>query len=228
MAVTWHNDECIRKKRSVRETFLKRVLEEEKRQERIKRLKNEKEDRNESIIFRSGGEKKNRLTFSQIIGYRERFSYRPLSFPEIRRSFRVFGEPLAGDVSFQRQVVPMFCASTRVHGRLAPLVNDARRRRLSRGAVISSEIPPRGDEAVLVHGATIALCQWVALYSRRLDTVYLPVVLLQRPAVILFRSFMSNEDFSFFFSLSSKNEYLKKRWLKGFFWFDLGGREEGT
>lgn len=46
------------KKRSVRETFLKRVLEEEKRQERIKRLKNEKEDRNESIIFRSGGEKR--------------------------------------------------------------------------------------------------------------------------------------------------------------------------
>lgn len=157
-----------------------------------------------------GEKKKNRLTFSQIIGYRERFSYRPLSFPEIRRSFRVFGEPLAGDVSFQRQVVPMFCASTRVHGRLAPLVNDARRRRLSRGAVISSEIPPRGDEAVLVHGATIALCQWVALYSRRLDTVYLPVVLLQRPAVILFRSFMSNEDFSFFFFYLRKMNILKK------------------
>lgn len=100
------------------------------------------------------------LTFSQIVGYRERFSYGPLSFPQIRRwSFRVFGEPLAGDVSFERQVVPMFCASTRVHGRLVPLVNDARRRRLSRGAVISSEIPPRGDDAVLVHGATIALCQ---------------------------------------------------------------------
>lgn len=100
------------------------------------------------------------LTFSQIVGYRERFSYGPLSFPQIRRrSFRVFGEPLAGDVSFERQVVPMFCASTRVHGRLIPLVNDARRRRLSRGAVISSEIPPRGDDAVLVHGATIALCQ---------------------------------------------------------------------
>lgn len=141
------------------------------------------------------------FTFSQTVGYRERFSYGTLSLPEIIR---------AGDVSFEGQVVPTFCASTRrVHARLAPLVNDARRRRLSRGAVISSEIPPRGDDAALVHGATVALCQCVALYPRRLDTVHLPLALLQTPAIILFiYSYRTN-----IFFLSSK-----------YIFFDLEGK----
>lgn len=121
----------------------------------------------------------------------------------------MFCDPLAE----KKVVVPTFCASaTRVHiGRLVPLVNDARRRRLSRGAVISSEVPPRRDDAALVHGATVALCQRVALY--RLDTIYnLPVVLLQRPGIILFRSFVvSVEPASFlsflFFFFFLKAEY---------------------
>lgn len=156
------------------------------------------------------GEK--RYTFSQAVGHRERFPYRPFTFPQIRRSFRVFCVPLAGN----KVVVPMFRASaTRVRiGRLLPLVNDARRRRLSRGAVISSEVPPRRDDAALVHGAIVAPCQRAALY--RLDTVYnLPLVLLQRPGIILFRSFVVSlpqafHFFSFFFFKVSRFDLIWK------------------
>lgn len=107
-------------------------------------------------------EKRGKRTFFEIIGDGKGLANRPLRLCEIGGSCDVLGE-LFARVLFFEEVVPMFDAGIRVHGRLVLLVNDARRRRLSGSAVISSELSPRGDDAVVVHRAGIAPYQRVAL-----------------------------------------------------------------
>lgn len=121
-------------------------------------------------------------TFREINGDGERLADGSLKFPKVPRFAGVFGE-LFPRRSLREEGVATHGTSARGRATALP-ARGTRRRRLSRRAVISSELSPRGDDAVVVHGAGTALYRGVALCPRRLETVYLPAVLENPPGFL--------------------------------------------